>query len=427
MGWISGKLKMSKKPRIALIFDSMSLPPKDGVTYRAYHVIKSLQRNPEVDARAYLTDRGWFPTSRISEHGISATTFPSQWLYSERERFREIVRADDVDIIHPLNSHSLVPFYALELAHELGIKLVCDMHDVDCDLYSSLGRDADYVNRSKIAQQAIGNACDHIFVMSSLDMVRLEQLGINKLHMTHSPNGINPINTPADLSKRDSAIFIGNMDYEPNFQAAHIICSSIAPIVNSRYPDFRFEFVGRTPQSLRRYESSNIIFHGEVDDPTNLLASSKIALAPLVSGSGMKVKMLTYGQHGLPVLGTSIALQGYADNPGFIVSDDIDGFGNQLLELLASPETLIDLGKAARSYINESFNWPRITQTLTNVYKSTMMKPSRAKYQSIKTRESCINLDGVEIDMPEFMMEPRFRLPTPNIQLNYVTPKVQSI
>lgn len=100
-----------------------------------------------------------------------------------------------------------------------------------------------------------------------------------------------------------TCVFLGSYDYAPNRRAASLIDEEIAPAL----PDVTFLLVGRNPPATT---ADNVVAPGYLDDLPGALSLADVALCPLFSGSGTKLKMLDYFAAGLPVVTTSVGVQG---------------------------------------------------------------------------------------------------------------------
>lgn len=113
--------------------------------------------------------------------------------------------------------------------------------------------------------------------------------------------------------------------------------------------------VGTVPQMIKdRYVgySSNLIFHGRVDDVSPYLLSSRGGLVPEVLGGGFKLKVLDYALGRLPIFGLKGALAGTTaeEQSAMFLAEDINSLSNIIVEniddlnkLNASQERLFEL------------------------------------------------------------------------------------
>ena len=127
----------------------------------------------------------------------------------------------------------------------------------------------------------------------------------------------------------------------------------------------QFCFVGRGSE---RYGSQGIDARGMVDDLTPILRSTAIGLAPIFSGSGMKIKNLTYLKHGIPVLTTSLGAQGYPVSPAMIIEDNLERWPTIIDSLLTDRKLLASLSLEAKHLFLDNFESNHVNRQLYILY-----------------------------------------------------------
>jgi glycosyltransferase involved in cell wall biosynthesis len=250
--------------------------------------------------------------------------------------------------------------------------LVVDCHDVFQAVkvpHASRGRRILETFLEKIAY----TCATLILTVSETEKTRLTSIAAVNAPIDVVPNGVDThvftgqignsdIKDRYGLRESGTVIFVGNMEYMPNLEALKLIETRIAPIVK-RTNRTKFLIVGRSPQ---RKESNGLIFTGVVDNLAEYLAASDVAIAPLLHGSGTRLKILEYFSCGLPVVSTSIGVEGLDVKNGVhvIVEDNIDAFGLRIIELLNDKERSEKLGSAAKILVNEKYDWKNIAEHL---------------------------------------------------------------
>ena len=167
-------------------------------------------------------------------------------------------------------------------------------------------------------------------------------------------------------------VFVGNMEYLPNQEAANIVISSIAPKVLSSISNVKFFMVGRAPQKFcANSVNSDVIFTGLVENVVEFLEASDVAIAPLIHGSGTRLKILEYFSCGLPVVSTSIGAEGLdvIDRVNIVVEDNMDKFAMSIIDLLKNSDLCTRLRKAARDLAVTKYDWRIITKKLDSIYR----------------------------------------------------------
>ncbi len=223
-----------------------------------------------------------------------------------------------------------------------------------------------------------------ISVVSERDKEVLIKHGIKQSKIVVVPNGVDTQTfTPhlgmtypeSRLHSRDfhQVVFVGNMEYFPNQEAVRLIASSLAPKIQSKIDNVRFLMVGRTPHEFRT-SFTNLTFTGVVKDVSDFLGTSDVAIAPLLHGSGTRLKILEYFSCGLPVVSTSIGVEGLEVKNGenVLIEDDMSIFADKVIDLLQDRIFSMKLGKAARNLVIYRYDWKEIGKQLARVYRNVI-------------------------------------------------------
>jgi len=260
-------------------------------------------------------------------------------------------------------------------------KVVVDSHDVYQALRIYYPNNLRRVVEVFLEKTAYEYA-DLILTVSEKDRDLLVKHGVCLSEIVVIPNGVDTKAFMPSMNAKKIAcssegffrvVFVGNMEYLPNQEAANIIISSIAPKVLSRISNVKFLMVGRTPQKLcANSADSNVIFTGPVQNVAEYLADSDVAIAPLVHGSGTRLKILEYFSCGLPVVSTSIGAEGLdvVDGVNIVVEDDMDKFAMSIIDLLRNSDLCTRLRKAARDLVVTKYDWRIIARKLDSMYRS---------------------------------------------------------
>jgi glycosyltransferase involved in cell wall biosynthesis len=166
-------------------------------------------------------------------------------------------------------------------------------------------------------------------------------------------------------------VFVGNMEYLPNQEAVRVINDEIAPRVMKSIPGVRFLVVGRTPKDM---VLPNVVLTGVVSDVAEILSVADIAIAPLFHGSGTRLKILEYLSCGLPVVATSVAVEGLEVDSGrnFVVENDIEDFAERVIEVLSDETSSKQMSEIPTSAFVEKYDWNRIAERLCELYEDML-------------------------------------------------------
>lgn len=147
-------------------------------------------------------------------------------------------------------------------------------------------------------------------------------------------------------------LFVGGFLHEPNTDAVRWLLEGIIP----RLPPHRYRIalVGHgLPRDLAaRAAGVGVDYLGEVASLDAVYAISRVSIAPVRFGSGVKGKVIEAALHGLPVIGTTVAWEGIEVAPGVsgVVADDENGFAVAI-------EALLESNEDRREMVEESGRW----------------------------------------------------------------------
>jgi glycosyltransferase involved in cell wall biosynthesis len=131
--------------------------------------------------------------------------------------------------------------------------------------------------------------------------------------------------------------------------------------------------VGRIPANM---EFPNLTFTGVVNNVAEFLAASDVAVAPIFHGSGTRLKVLEYFSCGLPVVSTTVGVEGLNVKNGVhvLVEDNMDRFAMALIKLLKDRELATELGKTARELVVNNYDWKKIVTQLSKAYRNLLLR-----------------------------------------------------
>jgi len=206
----------------------------------------------------------------------------------------------------------------------------------------------------------------NLMAVSSADETFLKEHFPNaKIYLV--TNGVDTDKFSRNGQPRDpnTIIFVGAFEYPPNVDAFFYFCREILPLVRAQRPEMKFVAVGRHPtEAMLEYAAANtgIGLTGTVEDVRPYYGQASIVVIPLRVGSGMKLKTLEAFGMGVPVVSTSIGVEGLDVETGVhcAVADTAQAFAEQAIELLARPELAVELTKRARALVTQRYDWKQI-------------------------------------------------------------------
>jgi len=167
-------------------------------------------------------------------------------------------------------------------------------------------------------------------------------------------------NAARNLPERRNLLFVAGFGHPPNIAAGKWFCNKVLPILNQFRPDIHVAFVGSNPPlEIRNLEDDQVCVTGHVSD--NELEAwysrSRVAIAPLPFGAGLKGKVVEAMRHGLPIVTTSAGAQGLAGASNAIaIHDDPEEFAKAVIMLLDDDDLWEKRSGAGLVYIKKHFS-----------------------------------------------------------------------
>jgi glycosyltransferase involved in cell wall biosynthesis len=189
------------------------------------------------------------------------------------------------------------------------------------------------------------------------------------------PNSIPRVPAPS-RREEDAIVFSGNLEYHPNVSAVSYFREAIWPQLRAQWPGLVWRLIGKNPQAVARIIAgdSRIEVGGPVADAVAELARAKVAIVPVLAGSGTRVKIIEAWAAGVPVVSTSLGAEGLNAQAGqhLLLADSAPGFRDAVSSLLASPEMRNRIGRAGRYLFECEFTWEAAWKCLQFLYPATM-------------------------------------------------------
>jgi glycosyltransferase involved in cell wall biosynthesis len=168
-----------------------------------------------------------------------------------------------------------------------------------------------------------------------------------------------------------AVFFVGSMFYKPNHDAATILARDIFPLVRRQLPDAVCHIVGKTGandySALNRPECG-VMMHGSVVDIRPFLLRSQILVAPLLAGSGTRIKILEAMAAGTPVVSTTIGAEGLDYTPGknIVIANSVEEIAATVVGLLQDRERCFEIGRNGRQLVEKSYSWEASADVMKN-------------------------------------------------------------
>ncbi len=190
--------------------------------------------------------------------------------------------------------------------------------------------------------------------------------GIDTARYEFSPRGRRPF----------TMLFLGSFRHLPNQAALAWFAAHVLPRVVEHCPQARLVVVGSDPPPrhfLPQDVASYVELRGFVEDVREPLSECAVFVCPILSGSGMRVKLLEAFAAGIPVVSTTVGAEGLAETGDTcLLADSPDQFAAGILRLFEDPEQAAHLAEHARALVESKFDMRVMTHALVESYHAAV-------------------------------------------------------
>lgn len=205
---------------------------------------------------------------------------------------------------------------------------------------------------------ALTRLCDETWVVSESERAILLQEDPN-LRVSVVPNIHREEPPGPSFEHREGLLFVGSYPHDPNRDAAIWLVEEILPLVHDKIPDVPLYLAGSHPnEEIRALESNNVRVLGWVPDLEDLYHHTRVFVAPLRYGAGMKGKVGESLAYGLPVVTTSLGAEGMAleDGQDVLIGEDARSLADAIVRAYTDASLWARLASCGQQAINRQFS-----------------------------------------------------------------------
>jgi glycosyltransferase involved in cell wall biosynthesis len=262
--------------------------------------------------------------------------FPIVNFYDFYTKNQHFIEADFV-WLHDI--HSAREFFNFTFNKFVAAEVILDLVDLEFRRLEQNAMPPDLIRANKDLLNFCLRHSDYVISISG------EEEAILKSTFSYIPNSMVISNIYPDFGDsvtylKDSKydfMFLGNFLHRPNIEAVDYIFRFLAPELQ----DHSFAIVGggASEDFISRHSMPNIIFLGPVNDLSVVYTQCKSVIAPLITGAGVKGKVIEALNFGVPVIGSAVAWEGIPlpDNQMGWVANDAREYLNCIMELETKP------------------------------------------------------------------------------------------
>jgi len=391
--------------KILFLTYDLPYPLNSGGKIRAHYLIKGLAKHHQITLFSYYRDedqKKYLPQLKkhcqkiylfkrkkpwswqnILRSFSTYLPFPAATYYSPQleKALQKELENEKYDLVH---FESFYPALYLPVVKKRGIKTVMGNENIEYQVYQRFTDSLGFfpfrwllkleVLKIRLFEERLWRLADVNLALSGEDAAVLEK-AIRK-DVPIIPNGVDLTAIKKVKKPRGgkNLLFIGTLIYPANSDAIKHFLKKIYPEIKRKFPDVKFILVSwHKPRWLEKYltDSSIVLIQDKKTQVGKLLGAGDVFVAPIRVASGTNIKVLEAMAAGLPVVTTSVGIEGIKAKPDreVLVGDNPADFTSQVVELLKNKEKQQKLSKSGRLLVERLYNWAEISQKLEKVYQ----------------------------------------------------------
>lgn len=262
-----------------------------------------------------------------------------------------------------------------------GILKVYRAHNIESEIWNRLAGNAfgflrqfyfrNLAARIEEIEDGLMNRYDALLPITDRDAATFAQKG-NKMPVLVVPAGIPAKNLPLMPQLMDKLDFfhLGALDWAPNQEGILWFLEQVWLKHLEVHADSTFHLAGRNAPSWLVHKLNKVpglVYHGEVESASEFMAAHHLMVVPLLSGSGMRVKIAEGMMAGKCVLATSIGLEGIPAVHGeqVLVAESAQDFLFWMNEVIENQRISETIGRQAAEFAVNQFDAIQLAANLS--------------------------------------------------------------
>ena len=293
-------------------------------------------------------------------------------------RLAQVLQEETFDVVH-VESIFLAPYVPVIRRHS-NAPVILRTHNVENQIWRRIAMSERncckrwYIKHLALTLRAY--ECEHVndfdgvvsITDNDADYFRSE--GCRKPIVT-IPFAITPARVDGVAEQPGTLFHLGSMDWLPNQEGVRWFLDRVWPLIHSQMPSLTLHLAGRRmSDQLLNLKLEGVHIVGEVPDAATFIASKQINVVPLLSGSGIRVKIIEAMSQGKAVVTTTVGAQGIGavDGRHLLIADTPERFATQIRRCVDDPAFRQTVGANARQFIADNYGIEPLTRQLLAFY-----------------------------------------------------------
>lgn len=385
-------------------------PPTDGAAIAMNSITRGLvKNNVEVTIFALNTPKHFVEVSKIPKSfindinfkavDINTNIYPLDALlsvltpghsYNISRFYSKKVESELIKILNEQNFDVVVfeslfvsPYLQTVVKHSKA-KCILRSHNIEFSIWEELAKNEKnsikkiylkhLAKRLKKYELTVSNKFDGIVCISDNDLMNYKKLGINPPMQTIicglDDSYFKLSNTPKNIN---TIYNIGSMDWRPNLEGIKWFLEKIWPKIHKQAPEIECKLAGRKmPTELLQLNLPNVTINEFIPDAIRFQTENNVLIVPLLSGGGIRIKIIEALAMGKVIVTTSKGAEGLnlEHLKNCLIADNEDDFANWVIESVRNNQLAKNLSAEAKQYASLYLSDKALGEKLVTFVKS---------------------------------------------------------
>ena len=206
-------------------------------------------------------------------------------------------------------------------------------------------------------------------IISEEDKKHISHRKRNQIHII--PNGVDfNYFRPKNTKPKYELVFVGNMGYAPNIDAAEFLCHDILPLIHKKIPTAKILIAGAQPTiKVINLKSDHVEVSGWINDIRKAYSESKIFIAPMRIGTGLQNKLLEAMAMEKACITTPLANKALkAPKSTIIVGETSSELAKHCIHLIKNESVRNKCAKEGRKFVEKTYKWTETSERLNQLF-----------------------------------------------------------
>ena len=335
---------------------------------------------PDIDFQAVFHDTS-VSVSGILDNLFSGRSYHVTRFYSpsfEKNLILKLTKNYDVVQLEGLS----MAVYTETIRKYSSAKIVLRAHNVEHIIWERItkglhpGIKKEYfrmqTKRLKEYEKKSLNQFDALVAITAHDATVFRNLGCSvPVHVAPVGLNIDEYRVSEQVPDPEILFHFGSMEWMPNEEGVRWFLEQAWQKISEEFPGIKFYIAGRNmPGWIRKLNMKNVHVEENIEDPKKYISSRSVMIVPLLSGSGMRVKIIEGLALGKAIVSTTVGAEGIdvRNKKNILIADTPDEFYRAISEIVRNKELYLSLCREARVLAKEKYDSAVISEKLMKFY-----------------------------------------------------------